>query len=149
MAIFSKMTPEEATNEFIKACKNDLGLYSKFEFLEEDKVNKISINDQDCMGTTALMYASARGEIEICRKLIALKCNLDIQNNVGYTAFMYACFKHQVPVAMLLIEAGCDFSLVENSGRTGMDMLNGHDQTKEIQVIYLNCICLFGTHQHH
>jgi len=108
-----------------------------FEFLEEDKVHKIKIDDQDSMGTTALMYASARGETEICRKLIARKCNLDIQNSVGYTAFIYACFKHKVPVATLLIEAGCTFSLVENTGRTGMDMLNGHAETKEIQVIYL------------
>ncbi len=108
-----------------------------FEFLEEDKVHKIKIDDQDSMGTTALMYASARGETDICRKLIARKCNLNIQNNVGYTAFIYACFKHQTPVVMLLIEAGCDFSLVENTGRTGMDMLNGHSKTKEIQVMYL------------
>ena len=63
---------------------------------------------QDDVGTTALMVASYRGDIDILQLLIASKANLNLQTSTGWTALMYATLLGNGGVIDLLLEHNAD-----------------------------------------
>jgi len=52
----------------------------------------VEVNDQDGNGSTALIYASSIGSIEIVSELLKHSANKTIKDNLGYDAYFAAMF---------------------------------------------------------
>ena len=73
------------------------------------------LNQQDETGNRALHRAAARGEVEVCRCLLASGARIDAQNGAGDTALHVACYEAQEEVARLLVASGASVDIQNNA----------------------------------
>ena len=73
------------------------------------------LNQQDETGNRALHRAAARGEVEVCRCLLASGARIDAQNGAGDTALHIACYESKESVAKLLVAAGAAVDITNNA----------------------------------
>ncbi|CAK9007831.1 unnamed protein product [Durusdinium trenchii] len=69
-------------------------------------------------GTTPLMMAAHKGDVEEVKGYVKNGAKLDAQDLYGWTALRYAVRADQVEAAEALIEGGADMNLSSKSGRT-------------------------------
>ena len=80
----------------------------------------MDINARDKDGTTALMIASEKGDIEMARLLIQGGADVNANNIDGYTALMYASYKGNLQIAELLIKNKADVNARDKDGWTAL-----------------------------
>ena len=77
-------------------------------------------NARDKDGTTALMIASEKADIEMVRLLIQGGADVNANNIDGYTALMYAAYKGNLKIAELLIKNKADVNARDKDGWTAL-----------------------------
>jgi ankyrin repeat protein len=68
--------------------------------------------------STALMFASERGFLDIVKFLLEEGAAPNYQNRLGFSALHAACSNNQLKVVQLLIEKGADVNIKDNASRT-------------------------------
>ena len=85
------------------------------------------INLKSRRGWTALMIAAYRGDVGLCRDLLASGANPGLSNCNGTTALMYAkeyaAGTSDLSVASLLVKNGADLAQMDAFGRTVICLL--------------------------
>ena len=77
----------------------------------------ISINIQNNVGVTALIFASANGHHQVIELLLSKDPDINYQNNDGWTALMLACCNGYHQVVELLLSKNPDID-IQNNGWT-------------------------------
>lgn len=103
---------------------------------DEEVVNlEIDINFKDPVdGSTVLMFASYRGDIEMVRELIEARADVNIQDRWGNTALTYAAQYGYIEVVRELIKARANVSIQDNESKTALDYAKekGHNDIIEL-----------------
>ncbi len=73
-------------------------------------------------GNTALMYASANGNLSIVKYLVSLRVAINARDPNGTTALMWAVYKGRTEVAKFLVSKGADVRLRRDDGDTALDI---------------------------
>ena len=102
--------------------------YCEFEFFrkanltneEKEEEKKIKKIEED--GVTDLMLASAEGNIERVRDLIAFGANVNSTSNNGSTSLMYASRNNHLSSVKLLIENGADKDIKNEKKSTALSL---------------------------
>jgi ankyrin repeat protein len=89
---------------------------------------KISINQQNNRGYTALMYAARNGSTNVVKKILGAKGAVDLQNEEGHTALILATVDGFVGTMEALLAAGAKRDLQNCKGMTALMYAsrNGH-----------------------
>lgn len=82
--------------------------------LIEDENNLKPSNSNE----TPLMIASEYGYVEVVKKIIDKKVDLNFKNNQGITAIHRAINYNHTDVVKLLIDSGADIEITDNEGKT-------------------------------
>jgi ankyrin repeat protein len=77
-----------------------------------------SVVEKDGWGRTALMYAAARNQKEVVRRLLYLGADPDAADHEGNTALIFAISHSFTGIAKMLIEGGADISIANKHGQT-------------------------------
>ena len=80
----------------------------------------IDINSRDKDGSTALMVASERGDVQMAQLLIQNGADVNAKNIDGYTALMYVAYKGNLAIAELLIKNKADVNARDKDGWTAL-----------------------------
>jgi len=80
----------------------------------------MDINSRDRDGSTALMVASEKGDVQMAQLLIQNGADVNAKNIDGYTALMYVAYKGNLAIAELLIKNKADVSAKDKDGWTAM-----------------------------
>lgn len=81
---------------------------------------------------TALMAAVMNGNINLVKKLIDHKANLNITDKDEKTALIYAVFFNKNEIAKALIDAGADKMIKDNDGKKAIDFAEFNSNTELI-----------------
>jgi len=81
---------------------------------------EMDINSRDKDGSTALMVASERGDIEMAQFLMQNGADVSAKNIDGYTALMYVAYKGNLEIAELLIKNKADVNARDKDGWTAL-----------------------------
>ena len=73
-------------------------------------------------GSTALMYATHRGDIDIVRLLLERGADPNKQTKDGWTPLMYATEKGNIDIVRLLLENGADPTKRTKDGWTAKEL---------------------------
>ena len=71
------------------------------------------IDCRNSTGATPLISHTVSGRLEVVKKLVMLKANIDLQDQLGYSALMVACKMGHVDLVRLLIGHGAILDLKE------------------------------------
>ena len=80
----------------------------------------MDINSRDKDGSTALMVASERGDVQMAPLLIQNGADVNAKNIDGYTALMYVAYKGNLEIAELLIKNKADVNVKDKDGWTAL-----------------------------
>jgi ankyrin repeat protein len=80
----------------------------------------MDINSRDKDGSTALMVASERGDVQMAQLLIQNGADVNAKNIDGYTALMYIAYKGNLEIAELLIKNKADVNARDKDGWTAL-----------------------------
>ncbi len=73
-------------------------------------------------GFTPVMLAARAGNVQVVRKLIEMKIDLNAVDDLdGRNALMFAILNGHNKVANYLIEAGADLNVIDYRGQTSLD----------------------------
>lgn len=78
------------------------------------------VNRPDMCGWTALMFASARGHLEIVKELIQARAHVNTVSNERWTALMLAAQNGYFEIVKELIQAGANVRAVASHGWTAL-----------------------------
>ena len=124
----------EAIKQSIISQIEEIG-YMNYLNLKKDEINFIDclpdINFQDKKGISALMWACISEDINVVKKLIDDKADLNLENEDRF-ALLYATGLGNVEIVKLLIQANADLNAKEKRGNTAL-MLACY--TKNIDVL--------------
>jgi ankyrin repeat protein len=76
------------------------------------------VNAAGADGTTAIMYASANGDLELVRALIKIGANVKLANQFGTSALTEAAIIGSAPIVEALLKAGADPNFRTPNGET-------------------------------
>src|SRR6202167_2237231 len=76
------------------------------------------VNAAGADGTTAIMYASANGDLELVRALIKIGANVKLANQFGTSALTEAAIIGSAPIVEALLKAGGDPNFKNSKGAT-------------------------------
>src|ERR1700733_1385095 len=76
------------------------------------------VNATAADGTTAIMYASANGDLELVRALIKAGANVKLKNQFGTSALTEAAIIGSAPIIEALLKAGADSNFRTPNGET-------------------------------
>jgi len=121
--------------KFIDACcSGDLAAARKLL----DKGVDVNYTDKD--GSTALMWASVMGHVEVVKLLLDRGALIDLQNNYGSSALMYASHNGIVDCVRLLLDKGADMSLKAKDDMTAKDKAESNGHVAIVQVLDEVCM---------
>ena len=109
--ITSRYTPEEATSELWNVAVTD-----DITRLEHLLACGADVNARNEDGVTALMRASATGQLEIATVLIESGAHIDVQRADGFTPLMLASFFGHADVVKMLVGRGADLNATNKFG---------------------------------
>ncbi len=66
------------------------------------------VNGRDSLGSTPLMFAASKGQLDVVTILIDKKADVNAKNSDGLTALMFASMEGSLPVVKLLLEKGAE-----------------------------------------
>ena len=106
-------------------------VYSEEAFLHEVKTGNrgevevfiragININAKDKDGSTPLLIASEKGDIEIARLLLENGADPNASDIDGYTALMFTSYSGNLEIAKLLVGNGADVNARDKDGWTAL-----------------------------
>ena len=105
------------------------------ELIEEGaKVNQKSKYE----GTTALMFASLNGRVEVVKTLIEKGADVNQKNRQGETALMYASLNGHLEIVERLIEAGANLEQKDHVGRTALMSASGNGNVEVVKTLIEN-----------
>src|SRR5690242_4983020 len=81
-------------------------------------VKGANVNATDADGSTAIMYASANGDLELVRALIKAGANVKLKNQLGTSAITEAAIIGSAPIVDALLQAGADPNFKNPNGET-------------------------------
>ncbi|HEX5229715.1 MAG TPA: ankyrin repeat domain-containing protein [Bryobacteraceae bacterium] len=81
-------------------------------------VKGTDVNAKGADGATAIMYASANGDLELVRALIKAGANVKLENQLGTSAITEAAIIGSAPIVEALIKAGADPNFKTPNGET-------------------------------
>lgn len=76
----------------------------------------------DTNGMTVLMMASAFGQTETVKTLLANKAKFDLQDSNGNTALLTACKNRRDEIVRILVENGADINIQNKNGDTALSL---------------------------
>jgi len=96
--------------------------------------------------SSLLHEASAKGEIEHLKKLLAEGSEINLQDHSGKTALHYAAENGHGGTVTVLLENGADATVKDINGLTAYDyaLRNGHKGTASILKPYSECVRSFN-----
>jgi ankyrin repeat protein len=118
-----------------------VAILSKSELVDELLDRTDEIDHRNMEGWTALMYASADGDIKTVTRLLAKGATVDAKNQYGYTSLMLAATRGNPDVVKFLISKGADVNARDSSGRTALALIKGSlgsSQQKEMARLLKN-----------
>lgn len=81
-----------------------------------------SRDSRDSSGSTALMIAAAKDNMDIMKLLINVRADVNKADNDGNTALMYSALSDTVNSLLYLIGNGADVNAIDSEGRTALMM---------------------------
>ncbi|XP_046669400.1 ankyrin repeat, SAM and basic leucine zipper domain-containing protein 1-like [Homalodisca vitripennis] len=84
--------------------------------------NGATVDATDRNATTALMYASSSGHIDLVRRLIEDKCDVNIQDTEGWSALFHAVAEGHEKVVQVLLEGKARLDLIDIRRRTAFQL---------------------------
>ena len=93
-----------------------IGISSK-DLVEEIKADPKSIDEQDAMGRTALLWAAARGDDKAVSTLIFFKADTNLMDIQHAGPLSYAADRNHTLCARILLSAGADPDPIIPGGR--------------------------------
>ncbi len=92
---------------------------------------------------SALIFASAEGEVEIVEALVKANAPLNRRNNLGWTALLEAVIlgdgsKPYQQIISLLLEAGADREITDKKGKTPLAHANSRGQKEVAKLLQFN-----------
>lgn len=85
-----------------------------------DGISAADVNAREADGSTALLWAVHRADIEQARKLIRAGADVSIANNYGATPLMQAATVGDAAMLKLLLQAGADVESSNDEGQTAL-----------------------------
>jgi hypothetical protein len=85
-------------------------------------LSKLSPDTQDVHGNTALMWACARGHLDVVQLLLAHGAFVDLQSHSGATALLYGAKKSKLDCVRALLAAGANPNLRDESGASPVSL---------------------------
>ena len=79
-----------------------------------------NINTRNSVGSALISYASGNSNLEVCKELISLECDLDIKDSYMDTPFLLACRKGHIEVCKLLLHARCNIYAKTEDGSSAL-----------------------------
>ena len=76
----------------------------------------VRIDDQDCLGETALMFAVFNNRLEIASNLIAKGLEINLMSKRGFSALNTAVYAKLMQMTELLITNGADINMKDGNG---------------------------------
>ena len=86
-------------------------------------------------GTTALMYASANGHIQLVKYFVGMRVNVNAKDPYGTTALMWAAAKGHKQVVEYLLTKGADPSVRRDDGRNAEEIAKKWGKTQIVQLL--------------
>uniref|UniRef100_A0A1B6MB21 SAM domain-containing protein n=2 Tax=Graphocephala atropunctata TaxID=36148 RepID=A0A1B6MB21_9HEMI len=81
-----------------------------------------NVNATDRHASTALMYASSCGHLELVRRLLENKCDVNIQDTEGWSALFHAVVGGHEDVVQLLLQGKARLDLIDRRRRTAFQL---------------------------
>ena len=78
----------------------------------------VNVNATEADGSTAIMYASANGDLELVRALLKAGANVKLKNQFGTSALTEAAIIGSAPIIDALLKAGADVNFKTPNGET-------------------------------
>uniref|UniRef100_A0A1B6FAW1 SAM domain-containing protein n=1 Tax=Cuerna arida TaxID=1464854 RepID=A0A1B6FAW1_9HEMI len=96
--------------------------------------NGATVDATDRNATTALMYAASSGHIELVRRLIEEKCDVNIQDTEGWSALFHAVVGGHEKVVQVLLEGKARLDLIDRRRRTAFQLAlqKGYDNIAKL-----------------
>ncbi len=125
--------PEYATAEQLALIQAaELGDRAQLEKLLQQGVNPNGLSGP--RGNNALVYAVARGDVEISRLLLDAGADPDLKGG-GYTPLGLAALRGHARIAVLLLQAGADPDRKSGDGNTPLTAAAGMNRLEVIQAL--------------
>ncbi|AVP88191.1 Putative ankyrin repeat-containing protein [Candidatus Phycorickettsia trachydisci] len=127
-SLLYKATKLEAINPFLYVTCKDL---SGIEELLNYKPNIIEVRNKN--GDTSLHIAAQEGHLDIVKKLLDYKANIEATNKGGWTPLLKAAQRGHCQVVQLLLNEGANIEAATQAGDTPLHYAaeNGHTKTVE------------------
>jgi ankyrin repeat protein len=127
------------TNVHIKTPKIIYGKH--YKSYKSMNLTGADLNQVDCNGFQAFMYASAKGAkgaYDICELLIKHGTNIHKVDNFGNTVLTYTCSKGNIKICELLIRHGADINRIDLYGHTALYYACEREHTKICKLLLKN-----------
>ena len=105
-------------------------------FLREDTDDAFNVSRIDPNvkwredGQSPIFLATVRGQLDMMRRLIAAKADVNITNNDGRTPLSLGAEFGQTPAMSILVDAGADINARDNRGRTALHVSVGFNRVE-------------------
>lgn len=93
------------------------------------------VNAKAALGSTALMIACVKGDLNIIRALISAGADVNAKTTLGNTALMIACEKGDLNIVRALISAGADVNAKDEKGRTALEIAHINKHSNVIHLL--------------
>ena len=110
----SMLVAADSTTTLLDAAES--GDHAAAMRLVSGKGTNVNVTDAD--GSTAIMYASANGDLELVRALIKAGANVKLKNQLGTSALTEASIIGSAPIIDALLKAGADPNFKTPDGET-------------------------------
>jgi len=118
-------------------CKNVDCCFRKRKYINYDiqyySRDKSRINQRDVYGTTGLMIACIKNDIDVVKYLIKHKVNINETDDTGINALMFACKHNNVDIIEYLISHNADIYGKNNNGKTLLMIASEHGHLGMVQ----------------
>ncbi|CAM9514631.1 unnamed protein product [Phaeothamnion confervicola] len=95
----------------------------------------LAAKEREAMLGVDVFTATERNDVEMVRKYVASRGNLDLKGRSGMTALHVACFNGYSEIARLLLEGGADTSAVDEDQDTPLHYACSNGQTDIISML--------------
>lgn len=95
----------------------------------------VNLASRESMKVAPLASASAAGQYEIAKKLIAHGANVNSRATSDFTPLHESAARGQLEFATLLIENGADLNAKTADGKTPLDYAREHNRTEMVELL--------------
>ncbi len=95
----------------------------------------VNLASRESMKVAPLASASAAGQYEIAKKLIAHGANVNSRASSDFTPLHESAARGQLEFATLLLDNGADLNAKTADGKTPLDYAREHNQTEMVELL--------------